>query len=99
MSSLLFDLPRPSQRHGLRVSILSDFFSRDFGNVSDCGLSFSDSCLDIKPELKLVLLIKDAPHFGTAISASIDWKDGQSKSATKRAWLDIKQLRVTCTSL
>src|SRR6266702_6907079 len=84
MSSLLLDLLCPSQRHDFRVGILCYLLSGNLGNVSHGGLSFSDSRFDIKPELKLVLFIENTPHFLTAISARIDWKDRQSKSTRLR---------------
>src|SRR2546428_6741088 len=84
VSSLLLDLLGPSQRHVSRVGILRYLLSGNFGNVSHGGLSFSNSRFDIKPELKLVLLVKDTPHFRAAISARIDWKDRQSKSTRPR---------------
>src|SRR5207245_10603485 len=67
-----------------RVGILRYLLSGNLGNVSHGGLSFSDSRFDIKPQLKLVLFIEDTPHFRTAISARIDWKDRQSKSTRLR---------------
>src|SRR5438477_2033093 len=84
MSSLLLDLLCPSQRHDFRVGILRYLFSGNLGNVSHGSLSFRNSRFDIKPELKLVLFIEDTPHFRTAISARIDWKDRQSKSTRLR---------------
>src|SRR2546428_2324142 len=84
VSSLLLDLLGPSQRHDFRVGILRYLLSGNFGNVSHGGLSFSNSRFDIKPELKFVLFIEDTPHFRTAISARIDWKDRQSKSTRLR---------------
>src|SRR2546427_6378490 len=88
---LLLDLLCPSQRHDFRVGILRYLLSGNFRNVSHGGLSFSNSRFHIKPQLKLVLFIEDTPHFRTAISARIDWKDRQSESTRLRRGMILKK--------
>src|SRR5438477_11928385 len=99
MSSLLLDLLCPSQRNDFRVRILRNLFSGNLGNVSHGSLSFHNSRFDIKPKLKIVLFIEDTPHFRTAISARIDWKDRQSKSTRLQGGMILNNLEQHAATL
>src|SRR5437867_9272590 len=78
MASLFLDLLRPSQRHRLSVGALSDILRGLLGNVSDRRLGLRYGGFDVQPFLELAFLVKDAPHFRTSVSSSIDREDGQS---------------------
>src|SRR5438034_8949750 len=78
MASLFLDVLRSSQRHRLSVVVLVDIVRGLLVNVSDRRLGLRYGGFDVQPFLELAFLIKDAPHFRTSVSYSIDREDGQS---------------------
>src|SRR6266849_8533980 len=77
------------QGHDLRIGVSSDFLRRFFRNVANERLRLRNRCFDIQPSLELVFFLEDSPHLRTAITARVNWKNGQSYRLGRRSNLPI----------